>query len=29
MIPMNELRMILPQAKITPKQPKAAAGGGD
>jgi molybdopterin-containing oxidoreductase family membrane subunit len=29
MIPMNEIRMILPQAKITPKQPKAAAGGGD
>ena len=29
MIPMNEIRMILPGAKITPKQPKAAAGSGD
>jgi Ni/Fe-hydrogenase subunit HybB-like protein len=29
MIPMNEIKMMLPAAKITPKEPKPAVGAGD
>jgi hypothetical protein len=28
MIPMNEIKMMLPSAKITPKEPAAAGGEG-